>query len=599
MTRTEWRRMMICIKGILALAAFVASFSATSATLATAAPSDPVGGKVPFWLRLGDNRQLDVQARALLAERASVVVLRANPQPPPDDLRTLVERLHSAAPGVPVLRYSWASLSERKKRKHRDPIMGWLSNASELQLRASNGKLMPAFGDVTQAQYRQRMADAIAKAVERAGTDGVAVDLAVRTPTWRPRQLARRCQTEAGFCARYGEGMDALFGQIRTTLGAGLILYNGLWNFGPGGVDDQAKLLRHADAAIVEYFGMNPGQPDHAFSIDILPYLQAMKALPGDKRLFVYGRGSWQYTDYESDYQWQRYLYAAYLLASRANTGFKYHASFQALAHTGRSGGLNTYADWKLPLGSATSDYRLRHGIYSRRFARGLVVVSPDDGKGGSFKLDKPMYSPEGEQRDGTLTLPPGTGLILLDRPPQSPPEGRAVALEPLGEWRAAEWTAAKDGTHYLSLASLDEDSIGEHDLLLDHEKSLDPYPALRVKLRARSAAARLLVVAEVDDPKGLAQQIVLVSRAEGDTAPVAPTASPGYRMTAAARKQGKIPHIGGPVLGPVLQPGKWQELTLDARALDLGGYSFRGWRYARLAGAIDVAAVSLQRGGR
>lgn len=566
-------------------------FFALIAAGPTAAQAElrPASGKVPFWLGVADNRQIDARVAGLLSEEAAVVVLRANlRQSAPYDFPALVTRLHSVAPDLPVLVYSWAS-RHRAKGRSGDQIMGWLADAPALQMSQRAGKPMKSYGDVTNAAFRERAAKAIREAVERVGADGVAIDLAVRTPAHRPRPLARRCETEPAFCERYAQGMDALFAELRQALGKRPVLYNGLWTFGPGMAEDQARLLQHADAAIVEYFGMNPRERNHSFQADILPYLRAMKALPEDKRLFVYGRGSWQYTDFGSDYQWQRYLYAAYLLASRPNTYFKYHTSFQVPAHAGRSGGLDTYADWKLPLGSAMGEYRLQHGVYSRRFSGGLVLVSPDDGKGGSFELDKPMYSPEGEKRSGKLHLSSGTGLILLERALPPRPRVRAVGLEDLRDWKAAQWVEEEGGAGYLSLDSLDDADIGEHDVLLDNQRTLDPAPVLHLRLRPRDESASVLIVAEVNDPERRINKTVLVS---GVTEQV-----PGGqawklqalpRFRAPARQKYKVPHAGA----ATLRAGEWQELQFDPLTASPGKYEIVGWRYVRLVGAMDVSAI-------
>jgi len=546
----------------------------------------PGAGKIPFWVEPADNRQMDARVASVLAEDAAVVVLRANLESvPPNDFPSLVARLHSVAPDVPVLVYSWASrhLTERRSGGQ---IMRWLAEEPELLARSNAGKPLAGFGDVTRPDYRNKAVRALASAVAQTHADGLAIDLAYRTPQPRPRPLAQRCEAEPEFCERYAEGMDALFGQLRESLGRRPIIYNGLWNFAAGTVEDQAKLLRHADAAIVEYFGLNPREDQYAFAQDILPYLRAMRSLPEGKRLFVYGRGPWHYTDYDEDYRWQRYLYASYLLAASRNTYFKYHASFQVPAHAGRAGGLDTYADWKLQLGNPERDYQFRDGLYYRIFQHGLVLVAPDNANGGVFHLDRTLYSPEGEKLRGELALSPGTGMILLERPPPSPAQSTTIPLVPLQQWQAARWVENDEDGAYLAL---DQAAEGEHDLLLDNERELATVPALHLRLRPRDEAARLLIVAEVDDPQRQVDQVVLISQVNEDRASDV-TPLPQFRV--ASRQRYQAPFF----TGLKLRTGDWQELRFDPSSVSLGRYTLRGWRYLRMVGPMDVAEVSIRR---
>lgn len=558
----------------------------------------PGPGHVPFWLGLRANQQIDSHVARLLGNEAAVVVLRADlDAPPPEDFHGLAVRLRAVAPSTPLLTYSWASRLKGtgRAKESGSQTMEWLTSEPDLLVRSHSGKPLAGFGNVADPRYRNRTASAIAATIRRAEADGVALDLAIRTPQVRPQPLARRCKIEPAFCAHYATGMDLLFAELRRSLGRRPIIYNGLWNFGANMVEDQMTLLRYADATIVEYFGLNPrlkkqsGAGIGGFSEHILPYLQAMQRLPDGKRLFVYGRGPWHYTDYETDYRWQRYLYAAYLLASNPDTYFKYHASFQVPAHAGRAGGLDTYADWKLPLGAPKGNYRLRDGLYTRVFEYGLVLVAPDDSEGGTFALEQPYYSPEGEKLSGDLSLAAGTGLILLASPPHPPPKHRKIALQPLREWPAARWIRQGDDGAYLSLGAMAQSSVGEHDLLLENERAIHPYPTLRLKVRPRNEQAQLWIMAEVDDPQGRVRHVALVSSA---SAPSLAGNGPRPRFRAQSHKREKIPFISM----PALRPNEWQELQFNGNEAILGDFAFRGWRYVRFAGPMDVAEASLWR---
>jgi hypothetical protein len=568
------------------LAAAIAAFLLMAFPPEVQAELHPGAGKIPFWLEPSDNRQMDARVASVLAEDAAVVVLRVNLESaPPNDFPSLATRMHSVAPDVPVLVYSTASRYLPETRSG-GQIMRWLAGEPELLVRSLAGKPLAGFGDVTRPDYRSKAVRALASAIDQTRADGLAIDLAIRTPRIIPGKLAHHCKAEPEFCERYVEGMDALFGQLRESLGRAPIIYNGLWNFGAGTVEDQAKLLRHADAAIVEYFGLNPREDKHAFAQDILPYLLAMRSLPESKRLFVYGRGPWHYTNYDEDYRWQRYLYASYLLAASRNTYFKYHASFQVPAHAGRAGGLDTYADWKLQLGNPERDYQFRDGLYYRIFQHGLVLVAPDNGNGGAFHLDRTLYSPEGETLRGELALSPGTGMILLESPPPSPAQSTTLPLAPLQQWQAARWIKEGEDGAYLAL---DEAAEGEHDLLLDNERELAPAHALHLRLRPRGEAAQLLIVAEVDDPERLVDQVVLISQVNKERAS---DLAPLPQFRAASPQRYKAPFFSG----PVLKSGEWQEVRLDAGRVSLGRFTLRRWRYLRIVGPMDVAEVSIRR---
>ena len=549
-------------------------------------------GRVPFWLGLGSNQQIDPQVIALLADDAAVVVLRARLSDPEsgEPLAGPISRLQSAAPSTPVLLYSWASRHLPEGRSG-DEIMGWLAGQPELQVHSKTGKPMKSFGDVTRPSYRERTCSANVHALERSSADGMAFDLAMRTPRLIPRPLAQRCAEDGAFCAAYAEGMDRLFEELRSCLGRP-ILYNGLWNFSAGMVSDQARLFAHADAAIVEYFGMNPREKGHSFTQDILPYLQAMQNLPERKKLFIYGRGPWHYTDYEEDYLWQRYLYGAYLLGSGENTFFKYHASFQVPVNAGRSGGLATYIDWNLALGRAKDEYRNDGGVYSRHFQHGLVLVAPDDGQGGEFTLDQARFTPEGERREGRVRLEPGSALLLLDIPPQNPP-AREIALRPLAAWHGARWQQPKSGAAFLVLDAVPAKPVTPpRDILLDRKRSLVPFPTLELRVRPRSKDAALLAVAEVDDPQHRQTHLVVaIPTAENARQPAAGPL-PRFRLPVREESDRKVPYV----YGQHLRQGQWQRVVLDPADLDLGLYKFRRWSHVRLQGSFEVQTIVLRR---
>lgn len=545
-------------------------------------------GNVPFWIGFSGPQQIDEQVARLLGDHAVAIALRY-PQEGLGDAqsRALVARLHHAAPKTPVLMYAWASRSTAG-RNGRVASMDWVNRqAGAMLLAGANGRPLRGFGNVFDPTYRGRTAASIAAAVAHDAFDGIVVDLAIRTPRYRPAPLARLCLRDDSFCARYAAGMDAQFAAIADQLGGKAFAYNGLWNFGPGSVADQQKLLESADAATVEYFGGNPNFPTRSFTHDVLPYLDAIAAAPEAKKIFVYGRGSWAYTDYAQDYATQRYQYCSFLLAARTNAFFKYIATFQLDSLHGRAGGLAVFRDWTLNLGKPGKPYVVSGGVYSRKFAHGLVLVAPDDGSGGVYSLDNTMYSPEGERFSGRIELQPGQGLLLLDAVPQPFDDNDLLNLSLLSDWPGA----TVSGVGATAEVALQADApIGTHDMLLDPVRTLHPYSHLHMVALLGSAASGIDLVAEVDDPSHRQMYAVVALRGQGAPAPGGDAgASIGFRWP--TRAQGAMPVVAG----PTLLPGKWQSLDLDGRELFAkSGLVFRRWDFARFDGAMRIKSVGL-----
>jgi hypothetical protein len=557
-------------------------------------------GNIPFWLDVRDNHQLDDQVISFLTENAAVVVLRARSHGPVDryNLSAIVNRLHQTNPSLPVLLYTWVSRYLAGRGSGAE-IMGWLARKPKLQILSLKDDPMSSFGDAMSPEYRRRAVDAITGALKQSGADGIAVDLAIRTPRFRPKPLARRCTADPEFCGQYAHGMDMLFAELSKALGKRPLLYNGLWNFGKGMPNDQLKLIKHADAAIVEYFGMNPLEKKHSFSKDILPYLKIMQGLGAEKQLFVFGRSPLTYTDYQEDYLWQRYLYCAFLLAKQKNTLFKYHASFQVPAIAGRSGGLDVYADWQLDLGEPKGFYQVKKELYVRKFEKGLVVVAPDDGRGGKLTLNTPLYTPEGKQLQGEIELNPGEGKLLLKKYSNQGAVRNAADAQSsdllLNNWQDAR-VIENEGRNdsYVRLSNVTKVLEGEHDLLLSPIRSLRMPDILNLQIRLQEPNARVLLVAEVDDPRHRANSVIIELavprktplKATG-TAILFRTSTPkNTRLWSNARNQ---PYI----LGPALALGQWQNLKIEGHKL-LQQFQFKRWSHIRFVGAVDLMSASI-----
>lgn len=546
----------------------------------------PGPGNTGFWIGVTNTQQMDKQVARLLADHASVVALRM-PDEDASLMRAAIATFKREAPHTPLLMYSWASrdLSVRGKPGGKG-LTDRVGQSSDMQVHGAFGRNLREFSDVTNPAFRTMLAGNIAAAIDSRGADGVALDLAVRTPRYKPGPLAKICASDAAFCSRYAAGMDATFEAIRSALHGRPLLYNGLWNFGPGSVPDQQQLLKYADAAAVEYFGGDyKSAPSQSFTQDILPYLKAIAETPQEKKILVFGRSPLVYTSYDEDYARQRYLYCAYLLGARSNTYFKYHATFRTDVRVGRTGSLSLYSDSMVNLGAPAKAYAVDGGLYSRTFAHGMVVVAPDDGRGGSFALPHAMYSPEGDKLEGRVSLKPGQGLLLLDaKQANATPDQYLLDLKLLADWPNASLSGSAAAPE-LSLQGNAGD--GTHDMLLDVIRSPHPHNTLQLSVLAGSPNTRVELMAEVDDPARRTEFAILDLKAPGAAASGTPQVAFRTRVE---------PRDGVPILqGPALTPGVRQALNLDGHALFAkSGLTFRRWDYVRFDGVIKIQSVKL-----
>jgi len=545
-----------------------------------------------FWLSPRSNVQLDKQVAAAIAPDAQLVILRTSWEHADADYTTvaIVQRLKREGAG-PVLAYSWSNRYAQSGRSEGDMFKGLdVGTPLAVQEEAREGKV--SLLDVTDPALRKRIVQRFASARATLGVDGFAIDLSTRTPIRGP--LSRRCSSEAAFCSGYAQGMDALYADIRKAVGPSTTLaYNGLFNFVPGQIADQAKLLEFADTAAIEYFGMDPNVKEHSFTRDILPYLKAARDIPRDKSLLFFGRGPWRYTNYVEDYRWQRYLYASYLLAARPRDLFKFHASFQVPAHEGRAGGLDRYADWKLALGEARVDGALgSNGLWRRDFDAGIVFVAPDDGRGGKATWSGVMYTPEGESLQNQVDLKPGTGLILLRRPPAVMVRADRVVIDPetMAGWKWSGTSLVNEPGQGKSLRidRSDPKLVGEHDVLLDGERSLTPYTRLEIDARMADKSSNILVVAEVDDASRKQMNVVFE---------VKPAASGAARMGDPVLFRASNPkrEVDSVPIIPVAMRADGSPTVLEGpQLLDGTAYHFRRWSHLRLDDGVSVRRIAL-----
>ena len=553
-------------------------------------------GNTAFWLEPSSNTIIDQQVASEIGHRAGLIVLRAGRNSPETAYMfpAIVARLKKNAPKTPVLSYAWVNRSAEKGRIEADLLRGANIGKPLFEIDdAGQGKVK--FLDITDTDVRRNVVNRLSTERNRLGVDGFAVDLATRTPNVRPKPLASICQKKVGFCDNYSKGMDELFAKLQAALGTnGMLVYNGLFNFESGQIKDQAKLLAHADAVAVEYFGMDPNEKIHSFTKDILPYLNIIPRLPKNKPVLIFARGPWAYSDYLTDYRWQRYLYASFLLARREGDLFKYHASFQIPAHKGRAGGLDFYADWEASLGDALGPFRLQGKLYRREFSRGMVVVAPDDGSGGKIQITGTLFTLEGNSVSGEIRLAPGDSLILLNKldAVRNRPVSDVYGAKYIASWG---WTNAElsrtSGGDRLILAKLPAQLEGEHDLLLDYERSLAPYERLQIDVKLLEPSSAVFAVAEVDDPKGRHIWVVVeINRSQNKLDKPRMLEPVQFRFSPRKKKNELWPliHID-------YNPDNNNPILLDGSKVFSGtDYRFRRWSHVRFAGPLEISEISL-----
>jgi hypothetical protein len=311
----------------------------------------------------------------------------------------------------------------------------------------------------------------------------------------------------------------------------------------------------------------------------------------------VYGRASRNkvpYTTYDQDWQWQRYLYCAYLLAVGANTRWKQHAGFLTSPFGGRAGGLEVYSDALHDLGSALGIYTEEDGCYRRAFERGLILVVPSESRRpATVSIPRPMFTPDGARVVGELAVAPGEGHLLLRTQPLRP---RALIREfnprtdPLWRWSALR---QESNVWHLHLDRTRDGDESEHDLALDLVRYRAPRALATLWYRTTDPSARVETVVEVDDADETARFALIDGALEpgpakgprqGQFRGVPPTASQFFR----------VPAIGGGT--PMKPDGRWHTLVMDLETACTSSrrYTFRRALFTRLLGVLDVKRLRL-----
>lgn len=377
---------------------------------------------VGFHVATNDNSVFNNQAIELLTSCAGLVSINSPWERPNKNnayTRT-VARLHSKRNDLKVLIYAWVTVDyDLKIDRIGATILNGLRSHNEWLLKLNNGHLVESkdgysqYADVANDEYRKWVIGRIVDAIENTNADGILIDMAFRAPSGI---LSGWCRQFPEHCNNYASGMDALFSQLKKEIGHKLLIYNGLFaHKGTEDFQEQLRLLKYADGAFVEYFGMVPKQEVSSFDRDILGYYYLSSAYPNKLFLFNGRRPRRTLTRKENE-QWGRYLYASYMMIRGRNTLFKYQSDFQVPSHIGWPGALDILPDRAYDIGEPLGTYKIHGCLYYRKFSKGIAAFCRHDAnRPGTMKLEESMISTSGKLMNGLVKLMPGEAVILRD----------------------------------------------------------------------------------------------------------------------------------------------------------------------------------------
>jgi hypothetical protein len=542
----------------------------------------------------GKNPAFDEQTLRLIASRADTVAIRtalAGGQGG-KSYAEIVRRLKELNPNLTFLMYAHsvtfpdngnieASILRPIYEEHPEWVLDYRSDTNMY------------LGDVRKPQFRTAVLDATADMLDRVGADGVFFD----NTKLSPRQLLPEESKDPQFVADYKEGMRSFFREARERLQQKPVYFNGLKNLARVQLAEQRELLELSDGTMIEHFGSDASRLDDSFGTQILPYLQAVPEHP-DKSVGFFGRGYWEYESYRTDYLRQRYYYAAYLMVKSLRTSFQFVGQFHIAnrlietdlraLESGRSFGAAIYRDQDLDLGEPVAPYEVTNGIYARRFTRGLVLMVPKGLSTRQYQLGRTYYTPEGTSVSGTLTVSGGQGWILFDTKPPPPPAVpvRIDASSSAVAGSTGVSIGQSDGIRYLRF-SAQTNGLNLQDMRLDDVRTLSPMKRLQVRLRTSDPGARLLLMAEVDDPEADRNRVV-VQLAPG-TSSSSSTTGP-YLYYRHVNGQETLPYFR--IRSSWAANGRWTTVVLEPSTL--GRYTFRRWEMARPVGNVDLAELTI-----
>ena len=544
-----------------------------------------------FWIAVTDNRVFDGIVTWHLVTHGDIIAINAFYKSDSYSFSDIVSRLKVESPTVRVLFYTWAG----RKPPGADligaiPTLEDMERRRRFLLKDRSGHVLTILVggrefivlDPRLPEAREWLSDRVRTVADLVGSDGVALDSAIRSPRFRSRISGNRKD--------YSPAFDSMIAGV--TARTPLTIFNNL-----SARSDQEQLLAFAPGASIERFGLNDNiARAPTFAADIEPYVDVLGRNPL-KTFLVYGRASRNrtpYTTYDQDWQWQRYLYCAYLLGAGHNTRWKQHAGFLTSPFGGRANGLEVYADALHDLGTPLGDYTVEDGCYRRAFERGLVLVVPSESRRRTTVLiGRPMFTPEGTRVTGKLTVAPGEGHLLLQRPPVRPSAlSREFNPRANPRWRWSSLRQESSGW-YLHVDRTRDDDESEHDLALDLVRYRSPRGLATLWYRTTDPSARVETVVEVDDTKVTARFVLIDGSLatgrggdprQGQFRGIPPRASQFFR----------VPVIGGGT--PMTSDGRWHTLVmdLDAACASSRRYRFRRGLFTRLLGTLDIKRMRL-----
>ena len=286
---------------------------------------------------------------------------------------------------------------------------------------------------------------------------------------------------------------------------------------------------------------------------------------------------------------------------------------------------MSYYADYDLDIGIPTGQAFEADGIYQRRFTNALVAVAPMHQDGGSVRLSRRCFSPEGEAHEGVVRVPQGTGMIFLHERPATPPD--SVVIDDFEDGKPGMWrlpvrddrVAVEDGGggRHLRVRSTEDALYPYHERRVQAVRSLAPYQVVCFRVRSTDPGSAVLVRVEVSDSSPPASvrleslrrrrraplreekripYVVLVIQPEGGSFSFKPRDAD---IPYGQRRASGAPYFRCPA-ATYRADGKWHAVRLDTRdALAQVAPHLRPHRIPemRLIGEADLDDIVLERG--
>ncbi len=616
---------------------FCGKLSAVFFTLNAEPPAVDV--KTAFWIAGSDGGLFDEATVRTIAKTSSdwiVLNFPTNGFNPTDgfnpgneyDMAVNQQRIRTVKPSLRTLNYcnkimghptrsiTWQTLGEREFLKQ-----SRVTNSSGVVV--SNVPDGDTYGDFASTNYTAWFAGKVLGMITNMGADGAAFDLSMHRDPITHGLLRSVAESAPAWRQAYIAGFDAATKAVHDS--GNIVLYNGpIYSRGPNGeLPDEYKwqqsqihlLSNYADAAIIEFFGCRDYDDDlppvtNSFAeiltqIDMMIHMDVL-----GKRLMVFARGPGLYNTYAQDYNWQRYLFACYLLGASRNHSFKYHYTFWTIPSGGRSTGLDVYADlYYLPsnyLGRAEAYRKITvpaasSGLYQRVFSKGVVLVHPHDSglSPRTYDVSGVKYDRTGNIYSNTsVTLAAGTGILLTDDKLSLNSIGRYIDFRwtnsagkhPVEMWSNAVVTVS-GSNKILHCSTTPAGQEWMHDLMIFPVKHYMHQDNLQIQTWFRDADAKITALCEVDDTQGENNYVVFTIE-PGTTLGSQLTSIPTtiFRRRDAATGL-TLTNIPGAIYDTA-SSNLFQTVSINAQerfAAVAPRYTYKRWVFIRIIGNVDI----------